>query len=85
MCNAARQCVSRYCSVDRLLPVARKPLFTVVQTRTITPVLVLSYRTHVPDLQGFVIRCRHQEVGVRGPGHIRYALNIHIGRITRSD
>lgn len=40
-------------------------------------VLQVSYRADVPDLQGFVIRCRHQEVGVRGPGHVRYALKIH--------
>lgn len=36
----------------------------------------LSYRADVPDLQGFVIRRRHQEVGVRGPGHIRYTLQL---------
>ena len=35
------------------------------------------YRADVPDLQSFVIWCRNQEVGVRGPGHVRDALQVH--------
>lgn len=37
---------------------------------------ICSYRVEVPDLQGFVIGCRNQKVGVRGPGHIRYTLRV---------
>lgn len=44
---------------------------------------LLSYRVKVPDLQGFVIRRRHQKVGVRGPGHIRYTLHICHGPLGR--
>lgn len=34
----------------------------------------LAYRADVPDLQGLVVRRRHQEVGIGGPGHVRYTL-----------
>lgn len=35
-----------------------------------------SYRADVPDLQGFIVRRRHQQVGVGRPGHVRNALQV---------
>lgn len=32
------------------------------------------YRTHIPDLQCFVIWCRHQKIWIWRPGHIWYSL-----------
>lgn len=36
----------------------------------------MSYRADVPDLQGFIVRRRHQQVGVGRPGHVRNALQV---------